>query len=480
MLNRKVSQGPVSIDVDFGGNKASGTMTVNESPTEIAVDLGGMMFADGAGAGEVMGALPLAEGYKAIYRNFDMQAQKEKLMQVEVAGVEEVTVEAGTFKAWRLDITSAEGDPDKRSPVDRPGLAQGGEDHRGAAADGRRRPDRRAGAVNARPGEGRLRGRALPGYNVLQIAIRHSAYDEQSRGAPMKTTVIAGLLAVSIGACETSRAPVTAPQNPRTEQPVPVADAPIVRSILRSLDYLEEEGDRWMKGEAWVQDGTGCVSCHHVAFALWSHREAEAAGVERDAAGIDDLRRRAVEFQSDLSEVVPSMELILAGAHTDHDVEVLRSHAEPDGSWRAKGQFPRQRRGEAEGDAVATLWALVALRAVEAGSRTGRGDRGPAGAGADVACRRGARRQQRVDRDAAGRRRESRGRSGLRRRTDRGCWSHSWRTAAGVGSMVIPATRTPPGRRSTRWPPPGALAAKRPCGAVWPICCASSRPTARG
>ena len=38
-------------------------------------------------------------------------------------------------------------------------------------------------------------------------------------------------------------------------------------AIRSSLRYLEEDGDRWLEGEIWVQDGKGCVSCHHVATA---------------------------------------------------------------------------------------------------------------------------------------------------------------------------------------------------------------------
>jgi len=33
--------------------------------------------------------------------------QKEKLMQLKVAGVENVTVPAGTFEAWKIDLTPA-------------------------------------------------------------------------------------------------------------------------------------------------------------------------------------------------------------------------------------------------------------------------------------------------------------------------------------------------------------------------------------
>jgi len=97
LLKRSVKQGPVVIDLDFAGNKASGTMSMNGQVRPIAVDLGGPLFADAAGAGQVIVCLPLAEGYSTTFRNFDVQAQKVKLFQLAVAGKEQVTVPAGTF-----------------------------------------------------------------------------------------------------------------------------------------------------------------------------------------------------------------------------------------------------------------------------------------------------------------------------------------------------------------------------------------------
>jgi hypothetical protein len=43
------------------------------------------------------------------FRNFDLQKQKVKLMQLSVAGSETVTVPAGTFTAFRVEVTSADG-----------------------------------------------------------------------------------------------------------------------------------------------------------------------------------------------------------------------------------------------------------------------------------------------------------------------------------------------------------------------------------
>jgi dipeptidyl aminopeptidase/acylaminoacyl peptidase len=108
---RSVSQGPVAITLAFGGNKATGTMTMNGQSKPIDAELGGALFADGAGTHNVIASLPLAEGYTATFRNFNVQSQKVSLKQLKVVGVEEITVPAGTFKAWKVEESSAEGEP---------------------------------------------------------------------------------------------------------------------------------------------------------------------------------------------------------------------------------------------------------------------------------------------------------------------------------------------------------------------------------
>jgi hypothetical protein len=80
-------------------------------PKPVSVDLGGELFADGPGSNDVLAQLPLAVGYSASFRNFDVQRQKVTLKEVKVVGQEEVTVPAGTFKAWKADLVSAEGEP---------------------------------------------------------------------------------------------------------------------------------------------------------------------------------------------------------------------------------------------------------------------------------------------------------------------------------------------------------------------------------
>ncbi|MGH9967635.1 MAG: alpha/beta fold hydrolase [Pyrinomonadaceae bacterium] len=115
LKHRSIKQGPMVIEVDLKGNKASGTMTSNGQSKPIDVDLGGIVFADGAGAFDVIGALPLAEGYSLAFRNFDVQKQKPRLKQLKVVGSDSVTVPAGTFNTYKVEIVDTENDADKQT-----------------------------------------------------------------------------------------------------------------------------------------------------------------------------------------------------------------------------------------------------------------------------------------------------------------------------------------------------------------------------
>jgi dienelactone hydrolase len=110
---RSVQQDPVAISLEYSGGKIIGGMEVSGENKPISVDLDGPLFADGAGSSFVIGCLPLAAGYSAVFRNFDAQQQKTKLIQLQVAGVESVTVPAGSFDAFKVELSSADGGPDK-------------------------------------------------------------------------------------------------------------------------------------------------------------------------------------------------------------------------------------------------------------------------------------------------------------------------------------------------------------------------------
>jgi dipeptidyl aminopeptidase/acylaminoacyl peptidase len=117
LIARKLNlkQGPVAVEIDFSGDKAVGNMNRNGKDQPISVDLGGPLFADAAAAKQSISCLPLAEGYSTTYRNFDVQKQKVKLMQLKVSGIDNVTVPAGTFDAYKVEISSADGGDDKET-----------------------------------------------------------------------------------------------------------------------------------------------------------------------------------------------------------------------------------------------------------------------------------------------------------------------------------------------------------------------------
>lgn len=124
----------VEVNLDFIGNQASGTMRyANGGDKPVEIDLGGPVFAGNAGFNLTLGCLPLSDGYTATLRNFDIgrlvvnqhAPDKEKLVQLKVVGVERVTVPAGTFNCFKVELTSPDGSDkgtvwiatDSRSPV---------------------------------------------------------------------------------------------------------------------------------------------------------------------------------------------------------------------------------------------------------------------------------------------------------------------------------------------------------------------------
>jgi dipeptidyl aminopeptidase/acylaminoacyl peptidase len=115
LKRRVIKQGPMTIQMDIEPGKLTGSTTMNGQSTPLAVDPGGALFADGAGAFDVIASLPLADGYSLSFRNFDVQKQKSQIKQLKVVGSESVTVPAGTFDAYKVEILAADNDADKQT-----------------------------------------------------------------------------------------------------------------------------------------------------------------------------------------------------------------------------------------------------------------------------------------------------------------------------------------------------------------------------
>ncbi len=110
---RNLKQGPVTADIDYSGGRAVGKLNLPNGAQPIDTDLGGPVFADGASGGVSVACLPLAEGYTATYRTYDLAKMKIALWQLKVAGSESVTVPAGKFDTYKVEATSADGGSEK-------------------------------------------------------------------------------------------------------------------------------------------------------------------------------------------------------------------------------------------------------------------------------------------------------------------------------------------------------------------------------
>ena len=115
LKRRLIKQGPMMIDVTVKPDKVSGSMTMNGEAKPIDAETGGSLFADGAGSFDVIASLPLANGYSLSFRNFDVLKQKPQMKSLKVIGSESVTVPAGTFDAYKVEILSADSDGDKQT-----------------------------------------------------------------------------------------------------------------------------------------------------------------------------------------------------------------------------------------------------------------------------------------------------------------------------------------------------------------------------
>jgi hypothetical protein len=109
-VKRTVKAGPMTMEVEINGTKASGKMSGMGPERVIDLDVGGPLFADAGDMFLTLSTLPLKEGYTANFRNLDTTKLKVILMQLRVTGSEKVTVPAGAFDTYKVEGTSDSGD----------------------------------------------------------------------------------------------------------------------------------------------------------------------------------------------------------------------------------------------------------------------------------------------------------------------------------------------------------------------------------
>lgn len=108
---RNARQGGTRFVLTYAQGRVRGSLSADGAEDPVDADLGGEAFADGACSGIVLAALPLAVGYQAEFRAFNLRARKAVTKRIRVEGLETVTVPAGTFKAFKAVVTTTDGEP---------------------------------------------------------------------------------------------------------------------------------------------------------------------------------------------------------------------------------------------------------------------------------------------------------------------------------------------------------------------------------
>jgi dipeptidyl aminopeptidase/acylaminoacyl peptidase len=99
-----VRQGNATVVVTFAGTTVKGIVRMGPQEMPIDATLAAPVFGDGSALETILGAFPLAPGYEATLRTFDFQMQKTRSMTLKVTGSETVTVAAGTYECFAVEL----------------------------------------------------------------------------------------------------------------------------------------------------------------------------------------------------------------------------------------------------------------------------------------------------------------------------------------------------------------------------------------
>jgi hypothetical protein len=108
---RGIKQGGTRVSVNFSNDAINGKITMPGGEMPVSSELEAPVYGTDTALDMVMGALPLAPGYRTTLRTFDIVSQSTKIMVLEVMGIEEVTVPAGTFETFKVELRNMDGEP---------------------------------------------------------------------------------------------------------------------------------------------------------------------------------------------------------------------------------------------------------------------------------------------------------------------------------------------------------------------------------
>lgn len=109
-IRRSAVQGMATIKMLFKPDRVEGKIVAGGQEMPINVKTDTPVLTDGAGTELAVSTLPLAEGFKASLAVLDVMSRSAKRFSLRVAGVEKISISAGTFDAYKVELTPVEGD----------------------------------------------------------------------------------------------------------------------------------------------------------------------------------------------------------------------------------------------------------------------------------------------------------------------------------------------------------------------------------
>ncbi len=110
-LYRGAEQGGAVITMNYSETAVKGMIAMGPQEMPVDTELEAPVFGDGTALDLVVSCLPLAPKYKTSLRYFDLLSQQVKVYVVEVTGIEDVTVPAGTFEAFKIELRPMGNEP---------------------------------------------------------------------------------------------------------------------------------------------------------------------------------------------------------------------------------------------------------------------------------------------------------------------------------------------------------------------------------
>lgn len=163
---------------------------------------------------------------------------------------------------------------------------------------------------------------------------------------------------------------VTQDANPDSPSPAngPIKiDIPLAlqarQAVELAIPYLEKDGVAWMNDRK-------CLTCHYVAFMVWSFRDASQHGFAVDKPKLSQWTDWSLNHALGQGVEGPA-QMLLARDRTDTSestlklteslVDAIIKGQDSDGFWKPGGQLPTQKRPLSETTQVSTMWCVLAL-----------------------------------------------------------------------------------------------------------------------